>query len=298
MGLGLFSRQAQAGTPADSIQAKHYRIYNALGESLSLDQLLMQLQTADVVFLGENHDDPVAHALEASIFQKLHEALKGTRPYALAMEQFERDAQVTLNEYLQGFIRERDLTKDGRAWNNYATDYKPMLEYAKAQQVPVIAGNAPNRYVSLTGRKGELALKDLGKEAKSWLAPLPLLPASEAYALKFNKLMEEQMGSGHVNPNMLAAQNLRDATMAHSVAGWLKKHKKGFVVHVNGSFHSEGRMGIPDHLSRYQKGIKMLVVTMQSHSTFPDFNAAQHARLGDFIILTDPSLPRTYKTSF
>ena len=41
--------------------------------------------------------------------------------------------------------------QDARPWPNYETDYRPMVQVAKHEGLPVICANAPRRYVSLAG---------------------------------------------------------------------------------------------------------------------------------------------------
>jgi uncharacterized iron-regulated protein len=55
------------------------------------------------------------------------------RVLSLGMEMFESDVQGVIDEYLAGHIRERDFHTDARCWNNYATDYRPMLEFARSE---------------------------------------------------------------------------------------------------------------------------------------------------------------------
>ncbi|MBL7977161.1 MAG: ChaN family lipoprotein [Bacteroidetes Order II. Incertae sedis bacterium] len=283
-----------AGVPDSTITASHYRIYGKNGEALRIEDIVRQMRAADVVFLGEEHNDPVAHHLQFELLKALFEAEK-TRPIVLAMEQFERDTQEVLDLYLSGTIRERDFKLDSRPWTNYETDYKPMIEFAKTNRIPVIAGNAPRRLVSLTGREGIAVLNSLPTIAKQWLPPLPLHPASATYGQKFNAEMERQMGVAHNNPKMLEAQNLRDATMGWSVAQAFKKHKKALVVHINGVFHSESALGTPEQVLHYHKKARIFTVTMHSGMGFPEYKPSEHQHLGDVLILTDPSLPRTDK---
>ena len=63
--------------------------------------------------------------------------------------------------------------QDARPWPNYDTDYKPMVELAKAEGLPVVCANAPRRYVSMAGRQGREALDGLPAFARQWLPPLP-----------------------------------------------------------------------------------------------------------------------------
>ena len=73
------------------------------------------------------------------------------------------------------------LLQDARPWPNYDTDYRPMVEVAKNEGLPVICANAPRRYVSLAGRSGREALEQLPQEARQWLAPLPYRQPSQVH---------------------------------------------------------------------------------------------------------------------
>ena len=86
--------------------------------------------------------------------------------------------------------------------------------------------------------------------------------------------------------------------MAYSIAEHLLRSPRSQVVHVNGSFHTEKRLGIPEHLQRYRPGTSMLVVTILPDKSFPKFTPKKMLNGGDFVIVTDSSLPRSYKSSF
>jgi uncharacterized iron-regulated protein len=249
---------------------------------------------ADVVFIGENHDDPVAHYLQLEFLKAAQEHFgKNGRNIALSMEMFERDVQIVLDEYLKDLISEQHFLSSSRAWNNYKTDYRPLIEFAKENKLVVIAANAPRRYVNRVSRLGRDSLNELSPTAKSWLAPLPYAAASKEYADKFNKLMSA--GGTHDTSKILDSQSLWDATMADSIATYFKKQSKALVIHINGRFHSEKRLGAPEHLLRYRSKTRFIVITIVSDDTFPNFAATKHIDLGDFVIVTDPKLPRTFK---
>ncbi|MBS1835111.1 MAG: ChaN family lipoprotein [Acidobacteria bacterium] len=285
--------------PPPQITAEHYRVYRGDGSLASIDDILARAASANAVFLGENHDDPVAHHLEAELFKKLAAA----GPVQLAMEMFESDTQAVLDEYLAGLITEDQLIAAGRAWKNYKQDYRPMVEFAKEKKLPVVAANAPRRYVNRVSRLGRASLDGLPDSAKQWLPPLPYAEPTDAYAAKFNKLREEAIPTRSASSDSapkrdpkwgLDAQSLWDASMAFSVAEALQRRPGTQVVHVNGGFHTEQHMGIADHLRRYRPGVNILVVTMLSSKDFPAWNAEKHAGRGDFVIVTDEKLPRSY----
>jgi uncharacterized iron-regulated protein len=301
---GLVSAQTVSENLAQS-----YRVHRPDGTAATLSDIIKAMADADAVLLGETHDDPVAHHLEAELLRLAYAAYAPQRPLALSLEMFERDVQTALDEYLNDQITEDHFLKSARPWRNYADDYKPLVEFAKTHRLPVIAANAPRRYVNRVSRLGPAALADLSRTAQAWLPPLPYAEASFAYAKKFKSFMrqtgqaqitaaktpeEEQQAQARLT-RTLAAQSLWDASMAHALAEMLKARKRALVLHVNGRFHSEERMGIPEHLARYRKAARVLTVTMLATRTFPEFSAERHGQLGDFIIITDGKLPRTYQ---
>ncbi len=275
----------------------NYRVFDANGNPSSLEKILEAAVQSEVVFLGEQHDDATAHALQLQIFKTLVEKYGKQRKVALSLEMFERDVQIVINEYLNNLISENHFLLSSRPWNNYKQDYRPLVEIAKAEKLPVIAANAPRRYINMVSRGGRNSLNALTTDAKKWLAPLPFNQASEAYANKFKALMGGSPESSMGLNNILDSQTLWDATMAFSVAEFLKKNKNPLVVHLNGSFHTENRLGTAEHLLKFRSKAKFLVVTMRYEDNFTNFEKTKHENLGDFVILTDAKVPRSFKRS-
>ena len=273
----------------------NYRIYDASGKAVSLSQIIEAAGKSDVVFLGENHDDAVAHFLQAEIFKDLQESNAGKRNLALSLEMFERDVQIVLDEYLKDLITEKKFLDDSRPWNNYKNDYRPLVEYAKQNKLSVIAANAPRRYINMVSRGGRETLEKLSPEAKRWISPLPYAQPSEQYAKKFTALMGGASNNNHGVSKILDSQALWDATMAFSISEFLKKQKNALVVHLNGSFHTENRLGTAEQFLRLNPKSKILVVTMRYEDDFTKFDKAEHENLGDFVILTDSKTPRSFK---
>lgn len=275
-------------------QESRYAVFDGNGRAMTMEDILNSIGETDVVFLGEFHDDAVAHALQLEIFKTAHQRFGANRKLALSLEMFERDVQMIIDEYLSGQITENHFLSSSRPWNNYKNDYRPLVEYAKEKRIPVIAANAPRRYVNMVSRTGRDSLNGLSRSAKKTLAPLPFGQASPAYARKFNALMGQnsaEVRAGLVN--ILDSQTLWDATMAYAISRQLKK-RNSLIIHLNGGFHSEGRLGTPEHLERYRKGVKYIVVTMRYEDDYRSFDQAKHKGLGDFVILTDKSVPRSF----
>ncbi len=310
----LFAGLAAQLVAAQTAPAPHYRAFDSKGQAVALQAIIDSLDAADVLFVGETHDNAVAHLLEAellrSVFERFGAASQKKRAVALSLEMFESDVQTVLDEYLAGLISERHFLLSSRPWRNYETDYRPLVEYARANRLPVIAANAPARYVSRVSSQGPQSLGALSKDAaRAWLPPLPFPPASDAYASKFNRFMSggaaapaptptparattAAQANPHGSMHLLEAQTLRDASMAYRIAEFLKRGRDPLVVQINGTFHSEERLGVPEQLARYRPKARAVVVTIVPDAGFPTFDAARLGRLGDFVIITEPVASR------
>lgn len=420
--------------PADTIdvKAEHYRIYRSDGTPATMDDIRAAIKKVDVVFVGEQHDDPVSHFIEQRVLEAMYDTYGNAA--ALSLEMFSRDVQYIVDEYLAGLITDAHFQLSSSPWSNYPQDYKPLVDFAKDKNLAVIAANAPRRYANRVTRNGRQSLLDLSDQALTYLAPLPYGAASAKYTEQWNKVMsdamasmrpatpavtpvappvapepavpaekaamvhkmgegmemkheegaghemaeghemgsehkmaegmkmdpeahakmhaehmasgkeaqhemgeghkmgemkheegaghemgsEHKMGEGmamkheaktsdtpppppppaqqHGGDTMLDAQTLWDATMAWSIAEHLARKPGSKVVHMVGGFHSETGTGTPEHLVQYRPGTRFMVITMKTTDDITHFNKETHFGMGDFVILGDETLPRTYGT--
>lgn len=273
-------------------EATLYRVYTAAGTATTLEALVADARTASVVFLGEVHDDSVGHSVQADVFSRL--LADTARAVTLSLEMFERDVQIVIDEYLAGLIAEEQFLRASRPWPKYAAHYRALVEAARAAGRPVVAANAPRRYVNRVSRLGPASLDSLSEAARAYLAPLPYSAPSGAYQAKWDTLMAQMghdPGSTNTGPsNMLWSQALWDATMAHSIAQHLGMHPGALVVHLVGSFHVEKGLGTPEALQSYRPGTRTMTVVVQPAADVSAFDSEKHAGLGDYVILTDEAL--------
>jgi len=268
----------------------HCKIYNTHTKKLaSIDNITNAMTGADVLFFGEEHNDSTGHQLELILLKNLSE--KYPRKIALSMEMFETDRQTVLNEYLKGLISENSFTNDAKAWPNYG-DYRPLIELAKSAGISVIAANAPSRYTSMVNHMGLGSLKQLDATGKSWLPPLPIDTATGPYYDKFVQIM-----GGHASMpgmQMYQAQNLWDATMGWSIARFMKDHPDYKILQINGGFHSEEKLGTAAQLIKYNPKARIINIAVYSDDSFDNPDWTKFSKMGDYIILTDPKLPKTF----
>ncbi|MEP7196233.1 MAG: ChaN family lipoprotein [Saprospiraceae bacterium] len=289
----------------EKLSEKNYRIYSVkLAKEVVLQDLVEEVKNYDVLFFGEEHNDSVTHYLQKKVLELLYAQFKDN--LSLSMEMFDRDVQVVMDEYLKGFIREKNFNKDARVWSNYR-DYKPLVEFAKEKKLEVICANAPSRYTNLAGRKGQKALLELPKDSKKYMAPLPYDTASGQYYAKLmgltdhapiptndtSKAKPAMMMMGQFN--LVMGQSLWDATMAYSIEQYHAKNKKKKIMQVNGRFHSDEGFAIVTQLKKYNPKIKSLIISTSSDDSFPNIDWNNYKQFGDYIIITDPKVPRTFK---
>jgi uncharacterized iron-regulated protein len=177
----------RSALPATPLLPPGVALFTRDGRPAALADLVAATRLADVVFLGEYHDDPAAHALERAVLEAIA-PMPGrppARPVSLSLEMFETDVQPVLDEYLAGLIRERDFLAAARPWSNYQADYRPLVELARERAMPVVAANAPHRYVMRVGRTGSAGLSALTPAARGMLAPLPWPTPSIEYSDRF-----------------------------------------------------------------------------------------------------------------
>ena len=182
----MFSEDRQYGFTA-------YKVYDKDGKEQDFAKVLDKAMDADIVFFGELHNNVIAHWLELELAKGMFFKKKEGKSLVIGAEMFESDDQLVLDEYLQGKIPEKNFEQEAKLWNNYKTDYKPLLTFAFENKLPYIATNAPRRYAALVNNSGFDGLNDLSDVAKSFIAPLPIDVDLE---LPCYKKMEEMMG-GH-----------------------------------------------------------------------------------------------------
>jgi uncharacterized iron-regulated protein len=232
---------------------------------VSLGALAGELLRYDVVFYGEIHSHPGVHLEEMELLR----ALVDRDPHwVLSLEQFERDTQEVVNDYLAGRIGENALIDKGRAWNNYLTAYRPMLVFAEAHHLPVVAAEAPGWAVSCVGQWGPDILAAFTPTERAWVAT-DLNVSAGPYRDKFMQFLgtSPSHGGGGTSPEAaaraersFAAQVVRDDTMAESIARALTEHPGYKVLHLTGTFHAEKFLGTVQRLKELKPSLKIAVV--------------------------------------
>jgi len=281
---------AALGLAAFKSDKPAYALYDNEGKKVKYDKMIDNISKTDVVFFGELHDNPISHWLEYEVTADLHEVV-GER-LVLGAEMFEADNQLLLDEYLSKAYEADKFEAEVKLWKNYKTDYKPLVEFARKNNLPFIATNVPRRYASIVSKKGLESLDSLPDESKRFIAPLPIQYDPEVRSYKDMMQMTGMPGmGGKVNENFPKAQAIKDATMAHFI---LKNLEAGRVfIHYNGSFHSDNYSGIIHYLKRERPDIKVSTITTVLQAD-TDSLKAEYLNTADYIIVVPETMTRTY----
>ena len=270
-----------------------YKIFTGEGKKADYEDILKVAERSDVVFFGELHDNPIAHWLELEITKSLF-AVRG-KDLILSAEMFERDNQILIDEYFAGIIKESSFESEIRLWKNYATDYKPLINFAKDNRLKFVASNIPRRYASVVSSGGFEALQKISPEELKYIAPLPVEYDPELACYKEMLSMGSSIGGttgGKVSENLPKAQAIKDATMANSIVNNWQKGQT--LIHYNGSYHSDRRMGILWYLNKYIPSLKVTTISTVLQDEIDKMNE-ENKGVADFVIVIPSSMTKTYK---
>jgi uncharacterized iron-regulated protein len=244
------------------------RVFDTRKQSFTdFESMLADLAHADAVLVGEQHDDPNTHRLEAAVLAGL---LRRHVPVTVSLEMFERDVQPALDAYLAGSTTEEEFLKGSRPWPKYTTDYRALVELAKAHSWPVVAANVPRRYAAAVAKDGLAALDALNPTERAMAARDVQCPL-DLYFDRFAETMgaHSSATAGESNTRAVTeryyqSQCVKDETMAESIAAIFagRSGQPRTVVHFTGSFHTDFAAGTAERVRRRLPDRRVTVISI------------------------------------
>ncbi len=257
------SPEHRDNTPSSLVTLYDYQLFSPTAETIQLDSLSDPLTYADVILIGEWHTHTGIHRFQTDLLNTLGTP-GGT---ALSLEQFSRDKQGILDQYLRYEIGEQTLIQQAKTWPNYESDYRPLIELARSRSIDVIASNAPRKIVRCIGRNGLSYLDQLDAKQRRYVASVIDTQASP-YKDKFMSSMHH--GDPQQTADQFAAQLTWDATMAESIVNYLENESGKQVIHVAGTFHVEQGLGIAAQIQTRNPDLKIAIITPSSIEPDPE----------------------------
>ena len=266
-----------ATIPSSSEQFKIGQILNLkTGTALSFDQLIDQISSKDLIFIGEVHDNPEHHLIQVQILQALLECCS---PISIAMEFFERPQQASFDRYLEGKLSEEEFLKEVRWEERWGFDYafyRPLIRIAKQHGAEVVAINAPSKVVGKVARRG---LESLDESERTEIAEEIDL-SNEAHRTYVREAYEQPAHKDLKFDYFYEAQCVWEDTMAESLAEYLKGHEKKLIVFA-GNGHIIKKFGIPN---RTIERVPVSMVTIMPYPLSEGVTIEQE--IADYVWLT------------
>ena len=264
-----------------------YAIFTSEGKEVDYGTMLKALNKADIIFIGETHNCPVAHWMEYEITSDI--IRKSPKGLVLGAEMFESDNQLLVDEYTTGMISSDRFETEAKLWDNYWTDYAQLLYLARENSLKFVATNVPRRYASYVKDNGLEALQGVSDEAKTLMAPLPIPYEQTSQEDAMFGFMQLMGGKDGQKSNYAEAQAIKDATMAWFIA---QNFDKKFI-HYNGNFHSDNKGGIIPFLEQYLPGKSIVTICSARQDSLNSLEKENRGR-ADFIIVAPTDFPMSY----
>ena len=261
-----------------------YTIFNSNGKEVSFDKVVKAVEGKTHVFFGEYHDNAISHWLQLELTKRMFGMYK--RRLVLGAEMFEADNQYILDEYLQDLISAKNFQNEMRLWPNYNTDYRPLVEFAKENNLKFIATNIPRRYANMVYKKGLESLNQLSDLAKSFIVPLNQFVFDSTV-----NCYKEIYNMPHGGEGMATAQAIKDATMAYFI---LKNTTPQSVfLHFQGAYHSNYYEGIIYYLKKQIDTDKILTISTVTQNDI-EVLEDENKDIADFIVCVRETVTSTH----
>ena len=290
-GQSVTAASADLPTMATAWQSEHFRdnplvgeVFDARGERSSRDTLMGAASGARYVLLGEIHDNPDHHQLQADIIGGLAE--RGSEP-AVVFEMIPESFADVLEEFADTGNRDvaslsEHLQWSERGWPAFSI-YQPVFEAAVADGLTLRAGDLDRQTIRAIGENGLDALSQSEIERLSLHLEVPAEQA-DALAETIRTAHCGLMPDGAIGA-MATVQRARDGALADALVDAAKD--SGSAVLIAGSGHVRKDRGVPDILAARDPDAATVAVQMVEVSD-------GEAEAADYGLTSDAPAPYDY----
>ncbi|MEC4686260.1 MAG: ChaN family lipoprotein [Nitrospirota bacterium] len=214
-------------------------------DTIGLDAVIRKIKDSRVVFVGEMHTAYEHHVVQYEIIRRLY---SDSGKLVVGMEMFQRPFQKYLDQYIQGDINEAEFLRKTEYFKRWVFDYnlyRDILQYARANRIPVIALNIRKEILKKVSKDG---IDSLTEDEYAEI-PQDMDMTNQQYREYLRNVFSQHDNKSNFE-NFVQSQILWDETMAHSIADTLKKYPDTQMVVLAGNGHVQHSWGIPDRVKR------------------------------------------------
>ena len=231
-------------------QVEIFSVAKKTGRTLTLKQLVQEIKNNQVIYIGENHDNSTHHQIQLDIIKSIYNY---NTKIAIGMEMLQSKFQDAVNKFIFGNMSEKEFLKKteyNKRWGYNFGLYKPILDFAKNNNIPVIALNIESEVIKNISKKGisKLYASDLNK-----------LPKHIDFTNKNYSHFLYEIFKDHPNQNkksfqiFYSIQLVWDEYMAERIDSFVRHNEEYQVVILAGNGHIVHGYGIPKRLFRRNK---------------------------------------------
>jgi len=216
---------------------KHYVDVQTL-RPLSFENIINEIQSERVIFVGEFHGDRKSHAVEFEVIKSLHE--KG-KEIVIGFEMFPHTSQHELDGWVDGSTDKRKFLEIFQSHVNLPFYYyKNIFEYAREWGIPIVGINADKTLIRNVSRNGIEAIPEKVLEELKFSGCSQNNEYTQMFAKKYHNKKMTFLCNG---------QRLRDTYMAYNIAKILE-HNDSTVIVIVGIAHAV-KVAVPQILNQY-----------------------------------------------
>jgi uncharacterized iron-regulated protein len=223
-------------------------------KTINYAEIFDDLRQAQIVYIGESHDNQAHHQLQLDIVKALHDSGK---PLSVGFEMFTEKSQGVLDAWVSGNISQDEFVRayyDN--WNFPWPLYRDILLYIKENKIPAIGLNVEP---AITRKVAQSGFASLTKEELEKLPPDVGCAVDKQY-MEFIRRVYARHGHGDKGFLFFCqAQLLWDQVMARNIIGFLQKNPERTIIVITGNGHAWKR-GIPAQVRLLSAKIRYRVI--------------------------------------
>jgi len=216
----------------------------ATGMPVTFEELLKDLNSTQVIYIGEEHTNPSHHKIQAKVIQAI---FLENHNVAVAMEMFDYTYQDVIDLWSAGELDEKTFLRKAHWYANWRYDfslYRDILEFIKANRIKLVALNIP---FDIPAKIRVGGIENLADDDKEHL-PQEIDTTNTAYRDFVERAYKKHNFKGKFEfDDFYMVQSVWDEKMAESIALGLKEER---MIVLAGNGHIQYKYGIPDRTFR------------------------------------------------